>query len=249
VNENYKSLFQTDVLAEKYEKNEYAPSSGSALYWEVEKGFLMHFISGLTSEKKSCYLDFACGTGRILQVTESLVESSEGIDISEAMLKIAASKVKKSKLICLDVSIDQSCEYNKRYDLITSFRFFPNVEHEVRLKALDWLAKVIKPDGIMIINTHLNPYSLKALFYPYHQFMSFFFKKPRPKYLSTRQMRGLLGEYGFRIEKVYGLGFLSGRLVPLLPRTFSLAFERFFAGGILANRFGFNLIYVCRKNQ
>src|SRR6266568_3188375 len=70
----------------------------------MEERWLKDIISKYFSDKIDSYLDFACGTGRIISSIEQFATYSCGIDISESMLQSARSKSSKSVFFCLDLT-------------------------------------------------------------------------------------------------------------------------------------------------
>jgi len=63
-----------------------------SIVWEREKNLLKYFMNRYVM-KKQRYLDFACGTGRILHHLEDQFDSSIGVDISSNMLNETCARV------------------------------------------------------------------------------------------------------------------------------------------------------------
>src|SRR5207249_2994067 len=105
----------------------YRQGTSDEAIWGIERDFLAGLIRRQKSRWGNCsYLDFACGTGRVISFVEALVSSSLGIDTSEEMLRVAAKKVQRSELLCIDIT--ERVDLEGTYDLITAFRFFLNAE-------------------------------------------------------------------------------------------------------------------------
>jgi len=87
--------------AKYYENKEYSNISYYSYIWRIEKDYLnilsKEFKKNSRDSGKIRYLDFACGTGRVISFLENYMDISIGIDISNDMLEIARKKVKKSK--------------------------------------------------------------------------------------------------------------------------------------------------------
>ena len=77
------------------------------------------------------HLDFACGTGRILEYFAGRVDSSTGVDVSDSMMEVAGRWPPKAELIEADLTQNDVLG-DRRFNLITAFRFFPNAEPELR---------------------------------------------------------------------------------------------------------------------
>ena len=153
----------------------------------------------LRNRSNAAYLDFACGTGRVISYLEDLAENVTGIDISPAMLKLAAEKCKRARLIQKDITVETNTPPEK-FDLITSFRFLTNAEPELRKQALLRLHKYLKDDGTLIVNAHSNPWSYRLVMLPFHWASDRFVRRrPLFGYLSGRQARRLLDECGFKV--------------------------------------------------
>ncbi len=89
----YEERFKNAIMADDYSRNVYAKNSYYSLMWNIEKIVLEREIVSI-NKKNIKYLDFACGTGRVISYVENFVESSHGIDISQEMLNIASKKTK-----------------------------------------------------------------------------------------------------------------------------------------------------------
>src|SRR5438094_7124554 len=74
-------------------------------YWQYfEKPYLKKLFARLGKEFPGRYLDFACGTGRILQLGAPYFAESFGIDVSETMLAVARRSAPTTRLIRADVT-------------------------------------------------------------------------------------------------------------------------------------------------
>ena len=82
------------------------------------------------------------------------------------------------------------------FDLVTSFRFFGNAQHELRAAVLPALNRALKPGGYLIINSHRNPRSIAALL---HGLTG---GEPSGMDLHWGKLKGLLRRHGFEIAQV-----------------------------------------------
>lgn len=131
--------------------------------WSWEQKVLRDIlVTHLADRDDIHYLDFACGTGRIVGFLEDHVQSSCGVDVSEEMLHRASEKVKKTELIRADLTQDNPLG-DRKFDLITAFRFFLNAQRELREAAMGSLASHLKDGGILVFNSHMNHGSLTAM--------------------------------------------------------------------------------------
>ena len=127
------------------------------LTWKIEQRILDTIFDRYTTQRQVDYqvdyLDFACGTGRILKHLEGRVASSTGVDLSPSMLKVASARTSHSQLYQVDITRDPTLS-NANYDLITAFRFFPNAEQQLREDAIKQLASLLREDGLLVFNNH-----------------------------------------------------------------------------------------------
>jgi SAM-dependent methyltransferase len=128
-----------------------------SVIWEVEQAALLAILSRYQSAGSGPIrlLDFACGTGRILQLFESRVETSVGVDVSKSMLEVAESHLSRSELLNVDLTRETALS-GRRFELITAFRFFPNAEPQLRDDVMRELVGLLADNGVMVFNNHLR---------------------------------------------------------------------------------------------
>lgn len=206
--------------------------------WVLEKKILKLILNKYLKIKIKSYLDFACGTGRILEFFEKRVNLSFGIDLSESMLNEAKKKFKKTTFIKADITKEQNI-FNHKFDVVTAFRFFLNAETTLREKVLKEIYKILNDQGLFIFNIHGNKYSTIYLFK----------KKNHCNTLTLSEMKKLLKKYSFKVIKVYGLSFLPWDFAFYFPKRIWLLAENLFSKIKLINKFGSNLIIICKKNN
>lgn len=123
--------------------------------WELEKTVLTSLVQDHFPSEEPRHLDFACGTGRVLTHLRPYVSQSVGIDVSPGMTAVASRKSPTSEVLVADLTHDAVLQ-GREFDLITSFRFFPNAELELRKQAIQALRPLLSPRGVVIFNNHLN---------------------------------------------------------------------------------------------
>lgn len=245
---SYREQFTSPEAARRYEKF-YSQKTLDSILWEIEKNYLLETVTELRNTvQKIDYLDFACGTGRVVCYLEPFVNTATGIDVSSEMLKIAQQKVKHASLYCKDIT-DTSIEEEGKYDLITTFRFILNAEPNMRISALRELAKRLKDkSSLLILNNHSNPISYKALLWPYHYTRIFILgRRTSGNYLTIQQLRAVIDAAGLEILSIVGMGFMSAKFLSLLPYHYFKKIETALAGeNFISKRFGANQIIICR---
>src|SRR5512147_1629381 len=104
--ESYRDQFIKTRSGLAYDADQYAPGSFWDVMWQLEREILSQIVAELRRNKdRISYLDFACGTGRVLAYVETLCDDSTGIDIAPAMLERASVRVKKAALLQRDVTL------------------------------------------------------------------------------------------------------------------------------------------------
>lgn len=165
-----------------------------------------HFPNGLER-----YLDFACGTGRIVSRIAPMARHSSAVDISLTMIDEARKKCPQTEfhladLTTSDLDIGQ-------FDLITSFRLFGNAQDELREGVLRALTKRLLPGGHLIINSHRNPRAPYAL-------LNRLTGGNSDMDLHLPKLRSLLQRHGLEIVRLQPIGawmFRSKLMVSTLP--------------------------------
>lgn len=172
--------------------------------WQlIERPLLRSVFAKIKNREKVRYLDFACGTGRILGVGEEFFDDTTGIDISDEMLYVAGLNCTKSKLIRQDIT---RAPLRGTYDVITAFRFFLNAEPLLADEVLGALYDLLpETGGTMFINIHVNRNSPLGLIY---ELRNLLVGRNLANTKSYGVFRGTLEQNGFAVEKVHWYSFL-----------------------------------------
>lgn len=185
------------------------------------------------------FLDFACGTGRLLKVGAEHFETCVGIDISEDMLSVARERVPTARFYCMDVTSGQD-DVVGSFDCVTLFRFLLNAEKELSIAALSWLHAHMRPGSMLIGNNHMHSGSARGLV----TIAANRLLRTRHNHLSTAEMTQMLSQCGFRV-----LTWAGFRVIPtwggkaLLGREAQLRAEQLAAKAKL-QRFGSEQVFV-----
>ncbi len=241
-NEDYRKEHIDYRKVANYEYKLYSQDTYDSYIWEMEKKILYNEIKQF-NKKNSVYLDFACGTGRIISFLERYFLKSIGVDISRNMLTLAKEKIEDSLLVECDIS-SKDVLGNMRFDLITAFRFFLNAQKDLRERIMLLLSEKLSEDGLLIFNIHGN--SMSYYFYPY-LLSKLKIKKESLKALSLFETRELLKKSKLKIVKIYGIGFLPSFLYKLINIKYLLIFEKKISKVNCLKFFARNLIFVCTK--
>jgi len=236
--DSYRISHQSTRITDRYRGIVYAQGSYDDIIWQEEKKVLDRELEGLNVER---YLDFACGTGRIIAYLENRVKNSLGIDISKEMLEVAREQVNHSELLETDLTRSDVL-VGKTFDLITAFRFFRNAEPELRNDALRVLNLKLTGDGVLIFNIHGNTWSYLLLMLVWYRLGG-----RNLNHMSYREVKQMLTSHGFYIVRMYGFGIVPKPLYQLLPVAFLLRIERAFLKIPFAKYISYNLIFVCKR--
>ena len=210
------------------------------MVWQFEKDILDRILTTFFGRTEIDHLDFACGTGRILSYLEDCTEIAVGVDLSPSMLAVARKNNESSEIIEADLTRDDVLRQRK-FNLITAFRFFPNAEAELRSEAMQVLARHLDDNGYLVFNNHKNTGSTRNR-------LARLFGRRGYKGMSLAEAKKLLAESGLEIVRIYHLCvFPASDTRTLLP----ICFLRYTEG--ILNRIpalcnlGENLVFVCKR--
>ena len=150
----------------------------------------------------------------------------------------------QADLTCTDTLGD------RRFDLITAFRFFPNAESQLRQDALTAIVRHLEPEGMLIFNNHRNRGSLIRRIVVAGR------RKIRTRGqqsqwgMSRQEGYELVASAGLRVEREYSLAVLplSDRHM-LKPSGMIEVVEGCLSRIGLFAPLAQNLIFVCRRGD
>lgn len=160
----YRERFQLKAEVDHY-GSLYETGTRDSLVWDLQKKYLLSALSPWLA-RPSRYLDFACGTGRIVHlVAKEFPDAAvDAVDISAAMVEKARQSISPAEIDWQvgDIVTDDAIALGP-YDAISAFRFLLNAEPEVRLDVLRALRRRISPSGLLIVSVQGNRSSLRTL--------------------------------------------------------------------------------------
>ncbi|MDD4352179.1 MAG: class I SAM-dependent methyltransferase [Candidatus Gracilibacteria bacterium] len=230
-----------------YEMVQFSRGSYGDILWRIERERLKLLIDEFRGSHAIVdYLDFAAGTGRIISFVENLVDTAVGIEISEAMTKRASHSVKSARIISCDITAPCT-PLEGKYDFITAFRFLLNAEPSLRLAALKALAARLRDDSSwLVFNNHGYTLSYRLLAYPFYKIRSLGKEILKANYLTHREVFQIADEAGLRIDRIFGYGVFSGKVVCMLPSDKAVRLEKFAAQNTALSKLGALQMYVAR---
>lgn len=238
----YVQLNQRDGNAGYYDDVMYRPGGYDDHIWKLQRPVVARIASKLAAGTPLRALDFACGTGRILQLVEPYAAYSCGIDMSREMLDAAAQKCTRSDLLRADI-LAGGAVFDEPFDLITAFRFFLNTDDKLRLPVMRALAGLLRgPDARLVFNIHANPRSSIALTSAYRRFRGI---EP-VRAMSRSETETLIAAAGLDVVDCAGFGLFPrrlyrGRFAAPVKRIDSVSAAR-----PIISSYSHDLLYVCR---
>lgn len=227
--------------------------------FQLEHSILRDLFRRLwSSSRDTAYLDYACGTGRIIAVFKDLIRTKVGMDTSPGQLAMAQTKVPDAEFIKGNVVTDAELLGGRRFNMVTSFRLLLNLEPENRGPILRALRELLTDDGYLIVDNHMNRYSVLGITALFTHRVLGVPKKPlvppgRRGIISTMsesEMRRELSGAGLQVVEVHRLFVLPGHgSLQLLPTRWLVPFEAFLSRIPGLRLISKNQIYVCRRTQ
>jgi SAM-dependent methyltransferase len=200
----YRASHVGSDVGRRYDAGFRDPRTAQGLTWVVEQQILGSLIERWVPRRGRA-LDFACGTGRILGFLEGHFPRPVGVDVSPDMAGVARATCTRAEIVVGDVT-EQPELVGTEFDLVTAFRFFLNAEPGLRADVLGFMHGVLAPDGVLITNFHLNPWSARGLY-----LQARWVGRRRTPMLSPRSARRLLRGAGFEVVDVVGYDYLPYR--------------------------------------
>lgn len=238
---NYRTSHTAPGKGQSYETF-FRDNPHRAVTWRIEQRILDTIIKENFAAAEFRMLDFACGTGRILCHLEQRASESVGVDLSQTMLDVARSKVQHSEIIEADLTRTDVLN-DRKFDLITAFRFFPNAEPQLRSEAITVLARYLSPNGLLVFNNHKNSDSwLRRLVRLLGR------ENPKGVYMSDDEATSLVATAGLVVVKRYHVGVIPvTEKHPFLPPPVLYPLERMLSRCSVVWRLATIHIYVCRR--
>ena len=210
----------------------------------LERPLLGAFLAQLKADGASSCLDFACGTGRITSVAESIFPSVVGVDVSSSMLEQARKSVNSAELIQQDIT-KQSLDQN--FDVCTAFRFFLNAGDSLRREALSAIYEHLSENGSLVANVHVTSSSPLGLAYRLRNWVK---GNTLANIESYENFEALLEGSGFYVDDVRWYSYLPriGWMFPRAAEYAMLPVEKFASRfPLIPSRAAQAFIVVARK--
>lgn len=212
--------------------------------WNFEKEVLLSAVSKCQS-LESKYLDFACGTGRVLSLLELHFKESYGVDVSPRMLAECEKNIVRAHMLKLDLTNEYYFDPST-FDFITAFRFFPGAEYSLQEDVILKLSSLLKPGGVLIFNNHR---SYSGLFFVMQR--ALYWLKGRNwnvTCLRDERVHWLIEHANLQLEEVHYWGLLpvnEGK--DIVPSTLLTMVEKIVSFIPFIKKYSTAKIYICRR--
>jgi predicted TPR repeat methyltransferase len=227
-----------------YDDKLFSPGSYDFHVWQQEKRLLTELI-GKWVHRRHRYLDFACGTGRILAHVEPHFAMSVGLDISWSMLTQARSKIRNAILVCGDATRVPEL-LSGTFDCITAWRFFLNAQPELREQAMAFLAsKLASAESVLMFNVHGNRHSSRCFMIALNRL-----RGQRHNTMSFAEVQELVERHGLEIVEWHGVNFLDKAFYNCMPNGLWRIIETLLSPlKKWLDKFSVYFVFVCRKKS
>jgi SAM-dependent methyltransferase len=238
--DSYGHSFQEPSAAGAYAQL-YMADSSDAFIGEMQRKWLRTLVVERFGAVPFQHVDFACGTGRILQYLSDLAATSIGLDVSPEMLKYAELAVPSARLYALP--LERPLQFSTAPRVMTAYRLLLNSPVETH-KELMTFAREVLPDrdaGILVLNNHGNVFSSRRL--------TTIGRSEHVNHLRMRYVRDLLQSNGFEVIRSSGGQLFPGKLLENKRTAFvARRVEELFADTKLARTAGVDVSLVAVRH-
>ena len=168
-------------------------------------------IDFTNAKKGSKILDVATGTGKQAFAFAKQGYKVTGIDLSEAMLKIANKKNKYGNLKFKIADATNLSFKNNSFDVSCISFALHDMPLTIIEKVLKEMVRVTKPNGMMVIVDYALPKNKIGRFLIYH-FVKLYEKYYYPEFIKS-DLKALLRKNGIQIKKEIQILFGAGRIL------------------------------------
>ena len=222
---DYRDCHTSDTSVGAYQ-DVYAAGYYAAQWRLLEQPLLRQLFTEQRERGATRMLDIACGQGRITLLGAEYFPSVLGMDYSPQMLARAKESQRENPVagdtdLQFQVGDVRTFAADRRFDVITAFRFFLNAEDDLRVEGLRCVVRNLDPSGVFITNVHVAASSPLACFYGVTNAARRLLKRRVSHVrnsISLANFERMLAAEGLRIDRVYRYS--------LLPRVGSLT-DRF----------------------
>lgn len=244
---DYTEVFQNVKAVEKYDEVQYAADSHSTAVNVRQRRYLRRLVRDAFGQQSPTQHDFACGTGRAVELLHGLVRGAHGYDTSPAMIGRARENGRFAQWHVIDATGPvPTPEPTPGPSIVTVFRLLLNVPDEVRDRAVAFAARALPTytSGLLVIQNHGSARSLRHLRHRRNA------TNPWYAELSDEQVYELFDEHGFALVGRRGFAiFPKGWYGPRLTRPIVRRLDDLLCALRIFDRFAADVLYIARRNR
>jgi len=203
---NYARVFMSDGAPARYEE-QYRAGTFDAHMHQLQSVWLRQLCQRHFDEPP-VHIDYACGTGRIVQALQAETQRAIGYDVSDAMLNRARRRCPDAEFIRVANDAPPDPPLVGCAVIATMYRLILDADQPTRDTGCSFLAEVLRrnPGSIAIVNNHGNTRSLR-------HFARYKGRQGRwVSELSDAEARRLFARHGLEVVDWFGIGHLPQSL-------------------------------------
>ena len=242
---DYSQIFQDPTAVDKYDDIEYAPDSQASAVNRRQRRYLRYLVAARFGTRAPVQHDFACGTGRAIELLHGIVREAYGYDTSPQMLDRARAKHPDAhwRVITAAGPLPEP-ETTDPPAIVTVFRLLLNVPDEVRERAIAFAATVLPTGdaGLLIVQNHGSRRSLRHLRARTHANNQWFSE------LSDGRVYEIFERFGFELVDRKGCAiFPRGWYRPRPTRPIVRKLDDLLCKTRILDRYAVDVLYVARR--
>ena len=164
---------------------------------------LQRLIKLMTIDKNHIVVDFACGSGMLMEFIAPKVKSYIGVDFSEAFIRAANKKKKRlsihnAEFVCSDI-IEFCAQNPNRFDIGFAMDFSEHVYDKEWLQILKAIKNSIKSNGKLYLHTPNGEFFIEKMK------KKNFVLRQFPEHVAVRtpdENAKILQDAGFKVDKM-----------------------------------------------
>jgi SAM-dependent methyltransferase len=247
VRADYTEVFQNDRAVDKYDEVQYAADSHSTAVNVRQRRYLRRLVRDAFPQQSPTQHDFACGTGRAVELLHGLVRAAHGYDTSPQMIARARlnGHFADWHVVAPDGPVPAPAPTGGP-SIVTVFRLLLNVPEDVRDRAVAFAARALPTytSGLLVIQNHGSTRSLRHL---RHRTKT---GDPWFSELSDEQVYELLDRHGFALVGRRGFSiFPRGWYRPRLTRPLVRWLDTMLCASRLLDRYAADVLYIARRDR
>jgi SAM-dependent methyltransferase len=244
---DYTEVFQDAKAVEKYEDVQYAADTHSTAVNARQRRYLRRLVRDAFPRQSPTQHDFACGTGRAVELLHGLVRGAHGYDTSTAMIERARDNGRLADwhVVDADGPVPEP-EPTGGPSIVTIFRLLLNVPDGVRDRAVAFAARALPTytSGLLVVQNHGSARSLRHLGHRRNAANPWFNE------LTDEQMYELFDRHGFTLVGRRGFAlFPKGWYAPRLTRRIVRRLDDLLCALRVFDRYAADVLYIARRDR